>query len=107
MSFNNRPNYLLMTKVTVADNVPKEQHYAVLIYNTKTTYIPGDQRSKDYPGHGYPERYETEVVIEHYVTLEKFIWKEFVTQLHNSGEKNFVFFEVPKISKINTSIEIV
>lgn len=34
------------------NQIPTEPHYAALV--TKSTYIPGDERSRQAPGHGYP-----------------------------------------------------
>ena len=34
-------------------NVPNDEHYAVLIFDT--ILIPGDEESRRWPGHGYPE----------------------------------------------------
>lgn len=36
--------------------LPEEVGY--LVITESRMYIPGDQRSQDAPGHGYPERYE-------------------------------------------------
>ena len=33
--------------------IPQQQHYAALVFGTIT--IPGDERSRTNPGHGYPE----------------------------------------------------
>lgn len=38
--------------------------YAVLL--TKSVYIPGDERSRTNPGHGYPEHTESFACIEHF-----------------------------------------
>lgn len=34
-------------------DIPRESHLAALVFSTYT--IPGDERSRTYPGHGYPE----------------------------------------------------
>lgn len=38
-------------------DIPKTEHFAVVYADT--IYIPGDERSRTNPGHGYPESYET------------------------------------------------
>lgn len=35
---------------------PKEEHYAALLF--ESVYIPGDERSRTHPGHGYPSSNE-------------------------------------------------
>lgn len=34
-------------------NIPTTEHYAIITTDTYT--IPGDERSRTHPGHGYPE----------------------------------------------------
>jgi hypothetical protein len=41
-------------------DVPKTEHFAVVY--TKTIFIPGDERSRTHPGHGYPDDYESHQV---------------------------------------------
>lgn len=40
-------------------DVPTQPHYAVLVFSS--IYIPGDERSRTHPGHGYPESWEKTV----------------------------------------------
>jgi hypothetical protein len=42
--------------VTRADQLPLGEHWAILEFSSLT--IPGDERSRTNPGHGYPERQE-------------------------------------------------
>jgi hypothetical protein len=42
-----------MKHITNISEIPKTPHLAVLY--TKTYTIPGDERSRTCPGHGYPE----------------------------------------------------
>lgn len=37
---------------------------AALVYSSFT--VPGDQRSRDYPGHGYPEHTETTISLREF-----------------------------------------
>ncbi|OFZ60734.1 MAG: hypothetical protein A2381_15290 [Bdellovibrionales bacterium RIFOXYB1_FULL_37_110] len=43
--------------VSNADSVPKCQHWAILKF--QTIHIPGDERSRTNPGHGYGPSTET------------------------------------------------
>lgn len=38
--------------ISSIQDVPNEEHYVVL--EGKSTYVPGDERSRTNPGHGYP-----------------------------------------------------
>lgn len=93
-------------RVASKNDVPTTKHYVVLIYKSNSVWIPGDERSKNYPGHGYPERTETYESFEHYVATNKTEWEEFVTALYKSGETNFVFFEVPVVGTLEVSVAI-
>ena len=48
-----------MKYVKTKEDIPTGQHIAVLLFGT--TYIPGDERSRTHPGHGYPESWEPKV----------------------------------------------
>lgn len=93
-------------RVRSKDDVPKGHHYAVIIYKSNSVFIPGDERSRTHPGHGYPERYETYESFEHYVSQDKEEWEAFVKACYSSNEKNFIFFEVPKLSSFEVNISI-
>ena len=41
-----------MNYIYKADQLPKLQHFAALVFGT--IHIPGDERSRTHPGHGYP-----------------------------------------------------
>lgn len=41
------------------EDVPDEEHYAILYFGS--IHIPGDERSRQAPGHGYPEHTETKI----------------------------------------------
>jgi hypothetical protein len=43
------------TARTKAD-IPSEPHYAILTFSS--VYVPGDERSRTAPGHGYPAHHE-------------------------------------------------
>lgn len=63
--------------------IPDQPHWAIL-YDQGIT-IPGDQRSRDYPGHGYPEHTEDKTV---YVAfLDRAAWERQVGELTKKSEK--------------------
>lgn len=73
-----------------------------IIVTSDTIWHEGDQRSRDYPGHGYPA-YSEEVD-----RIQKFTeHKEFTKKLeeHIIGKKKFSCYEaVALVPKLNTSI---
>ena len=57
--------------------VPNIDHYAII--TGTSVYIPGDQRSKDYPGHGYPE--STNNYIQYLAYFDKDEWEAAISKL--------------------------
>jgi hypothetical protein len=43
------------------NEIPDEEHFAIIKFKSIT--IPGDERSRTHPGHGYPE--STETIVEY------------------------------------------
>lgn len=48
--------------VTQLSELPEGAHYVILTFETRT--VPGDDRSRTHPGHGYPEHTEHTVSYE-------------------------------------------
>lgn len=84
-------------------DIPKEPHYAILV--PKSTYIPGDERSRTHPGHGYPE--STEQSWDYIVFPDRESWAEEVKQRLGSvfGKKDFVAISATP-AKISTTIQV-
>lgn len=58
-----------MVRVNKPSDVPEAEHFAVLVYKTSSTYVPGDERSRTNPGHGYPAHTETNESFEHWIAM--------------------------------------
>lgn len=56
--------------VTSADKMPSGEHWAIVEFSSFT--VPGDERSRTAPGHGYPEHQQTTVEYRAYLTREDF-----------------------------------
>jgi hypothetical protein len=56
--------------ITDTDELPKGEHWVILQGMTMT--IPGDERSRTCPGHGYPEHSEKYMVYESFTNKEEF-----------------------------------
>lgn len=66
------------------EDIPTGEHWAVITGSSVT--IPGDERSRTAPGHGYPEH--TENYIEYAVYLKEADFKEEMQRLGESAIKN-------------------
>ena len=60
-------------------DIPKEDHFAIL--TTQTVHIPGDERSRTNPGHGYPA--STESFINYVAYLDEEEWKRDIESMLN------------------------
>jgi hypothetical protein len=57
--------------VSTKDKFPSAPHWAILKFSS--THVPGDERSRTNPGHGYPAHSVDNVSYEAYYTEEKFL----------------------------------
>lgn len=86
------------------DEVPSEPRWAILKPNH--TYVPGDERSRTNPGHGYPAH--TVKAWDYIVYDDKQEWEAEVARLTRSKsgyERNFVAIRaIP--AKISTEVRV-
>ena len=61
------------------EDIPEEPHWA--IFKFSSIHIPGDERSRTHPGHGYPAHSQSVVEYQAYLTEEK--WKKAIEELEN------------------------
>lgn len=88
-----------MRQVKGPEDVPSEPHFAVIIYGKRSVWVPGDERSRTAPGHGYPEHTDHFDDLEHWVTTERSVLEEFITvqdMATGSNKKPYVVLEVAK-----------
>ena len=65
--------------VNQLSDIPSGEHWAII--DEVGVFIPGDERSRTNPGHGYPE------TIERYLTYQVFTDEaEFLAELERAGE---------------------
>jgi hypothetical protein len=56
--------------VTDPLSIPEGEHWAII--RGTSTFVPGDERSKQYPGHGYPEHTEHHISYQVFFDEKKF-----------------------------------
>jgi hypothetical protein len=84
------------------DDIPKVPHF-VIMSGTSVT-IPGDERSRTNPGHGYPESTNHYLDYEAYLTEEK--WKEQIAYLVKEHRRFKAFKVFPAEIKTEVNVEI-
>ena len=96
-------------------DVPDYPHYAIVIINTKSVTIPGVERSRTNPGHGYSEHTETHDLIQYIAFSEgqKEMWEEKVKTLYKLEQEKkghysgtVVAFHVDKVAKPRLEVTI-
>jgi hypothetical protein len=94
-----------MKPVQQISDIPQGEHYVIV--EIASVDIPGDERSRTNPGHGYPAH------TEHYtrmrVTTDRAVWeKEIADMVQESprGAEKFVAYHVPAIAKISRSVKV-
>ena len=83
-------------------DIPKEDHFAIL--TTHTIHIPGDERSRTHPGHGYPA--STESLIRYVSYTDRLEWEKDIAEMLNprfsSTKEPFVAIKV-SVASIETT----
>lgn len=108
MNYLYKIDKLNITEASRPIHVPRTKHYAVIVYESNSVYIEGDERSKTNPGHGYPAHTETFNSFKHYVTQNKSDWIKLIEALENDPDNKllYVAFEVNKVAQVHTKVEI-
>ena len=90
--FNSRKCYEyrksnLLKRVEKPEEMPKGEHFVILGMYTSSYTIPGDERSRTNPGHGYPESTVTNNMIEYWVCANETVWQELITEFYEEQTK--------------------
>lgn len=87
------------------DDVPKTEHFAILYFGS--IHIPGDERSRTNPGHGYPEHTETK--IDYVVFPSREAWeaeiKDLTTAVFGSRSWKAIYVK-PAIVETNVRVDV-
>ena len=92
--------------VSKLEDIPKEPHYVIVEMNS--VFIPGDERSRTHPGHGYPER--TEHYTSMWVTTSREDWEEEIKERCERDLKEkekFIAYHVDHIASVWLSVEVI
>jgi hypothetical protein len=85
------------------NDVPTVPHYAILMFDAVT--IPGDERSRMYPGHGYSENVVKYASYRAY--KNKDVWLKAIEELASSNNPRYVALYVePAIVTTKTVVSV-
>ncbi len=65
-----------MKYITSAHQMPSGTHFVILHFSS--IYIPGDERSRNHPGHGYPE--SNQPIVNYIIFDTEDEWKNYITK---------------------------
>ena len=87
-----------MNYISTKDKAQKAPHFAALIFTS--VYIPGDERSRTNPGHGYPA--ENKSVVEYIAfdsreEMQKWV-QDRETPRFGMAEKNYLIIEAKPLT---------
>lgn len=93
-----------MKYVRQLSDIPKEPHYVIV--KIGSVHIPGDERSRTNPGHGYPARTMTHPEMR--VTTNKAHWeKEIAEELQSDPQQQkFIAYFVPSLAVVKTEVKV-
>ena len=99
--------YKSQHRVNSPSDFPSEPHLAIIEFGT--IYIPGDERSRTNPGHGYPESTATTMSYTWWKLEDREHWAYYIEDLmglHSqyNTRKNFVAIDQGK--KVNPSLKL-
>ena len=84
--------------VNKPSDIPKEDHFAII--DSNSVYIPGDERSRTNPGHGYPA--STEYFIIYRAFLKKDDLMLYLEKENPEKRKNFRILKIQSINLVET-----
>ena len=86
--------------VSTKEKFPKQPHWVIMLFSS--IHIPGDERSRTHPGHGYGASSEDVVKYEAYLTEEKFLEALKEQEDKAYGSANYVAFKVEPLTVTKT-----
>ena len=93
-----------MKEVKTLGSFPKEQHFAALEFIEQSIYHEGDERSRTYPGHGYPAYTETREYVIYRIFDSAEELKEWIIKA-NQDKARFQVIEVRPVNfKVATTV---
>lgn len=83
-------------------DVPDTEHWVII--KTDGVHIPGDERSRTNPGHGYPERIQKYLSYWVYFTEEKLL--EAIKELEEPRFGNRETYKVLRVTPVKVKTEL-
>ncbi len=97
-----------MKKILGVTDFPSGHHYLIIVSKTESIYIPGDERSRTNPGHGYPEHTETVHSFVMIACVDEVELKEELERLYKQDRNrtDVVVLNVSGVVKTKATIQV-
>lgn len=103
-----------VTQVESPDQMPAEEHWAIIIFETETVHVPGDERSRTAPGHGYPAHTDTHETFKYWAAKDKASLEKALAYMREENDKAVyrenkpyvIIFSRPATIKTTIKVEI-
>ena len=82
--------------------IPKVPHFA--IFTTRGIYVPGDERSRTNPGHGYPAY--TEHALGYEAFDDRAEWEAAVARMKERNQPFSAAYVSPAVVKVNVAVGV-
>jgi len=89
------------TYVSNKDHIPKEPHWAIIEFSL--IHVPGDERSRTHPGHGYPAHTETQITYKAFTDEDE--WAFAVEELERQGRVEYKAMKVIP-ARVSTHVRV-
>lgn len=96
-------------KITSPDAIPSQRHFAILVFKTTSTHVPGDERSRTNPGHGYPAHDVVDTSYEYWAIGEKKDLEGAIKFLEERKKESYLEpdpYRVVEVRPVEVKIEI-
>lgn len=95
-------------RVQEPKNAPRKPHFAILVFKTESVWVPGDERSRTHPGHGYGEHTETFNSSDYYAYENRAEWEKAVQELYleKQGRTDVLAFEVAGVATPTVQVTV-
>lgn len=90
------------THASSLNDVPQHEHYVIL--REQSVHIPGDQRSIEAPGHGYPAR--DNPYLSYVIYADRLVWETEIKRLSLSGEKFKAITVTPAQIEVTHTVKV-
>lgn len=91
-----------MKYISEKKDMPSGEHYAILEFSTIS--IPGDERSRTHPGHGYPASEER--VVKYITYPDKETWMDEVRTRTLRAQTNYAYARDEWVPIVTKTVEI-